>query len=193
MQTFKEKYLDPAQQLTILDLGSMNVNGTYRPIFTLPNWTYIGADLESGPNVDLVLRDPYHWQEIKDNSLNVVVSGQAFEHIEFFWLTMLQIKLKLAPQGLCCMIAPSRGNEHRYPVDCWRFYPDGMQALARWSGLALLEVQTQWQDQNWEDDSDQWGDTWAVFQKKSKTNYKDKIISFILHAVLMLALEGKDQ
>ena len=29
--------------------------------------------------------------------------------------------------------APSRGPEHRYPNDCWRFYPDGYRALAKYA------------------------------------------------------------
>ncbi len=54
-----------------------------------------------------------------------------FEHTEFFWLTMREMKHALKPGGLCCIIAPSAGPEHQYPVDCWRVYPDGLRAAAR--------------------------------------------------------------
>ena len=92
-------------------------------------------DLSEGENVDLVLSDPYSWSEIRSSSVDVFVSGQAFEHIEFFWQTMLEIARALKPGGLCCIIAPSGGPEHKYPLDCWRFYPDGFRALARYAGL----------------------------------------------------------
>ena len=87
-------------------------------------WEYSGLDVEKGPNVDIVVENPYDW-EIPDSSYDVVISGQAFEHIEFFWLTFLEMARVLKPQGLIILIAPSRGPQHRYPVDCWRFYPDG--------------------------------------------------------------------
>lgn len=39
---------------------------------------------------------------------------------------------------------PSSGPEHRYPVDCWRFYPDGMRAFAKIARLHCIEVYTDW-------------------------------------------------
>ena len=82
----------------------------------------------------------YLWKEIKDNFADVVISGQAFEHIEYFWLTMEEISRTLKPGGLICLIAPSAGPVHRCPVDCWRFYEDGFSALARYVGLSVLET-----------------------------------------------------
>ena len=114
-----------SENLTILDLGSQNVNGSYKELFNCPHWKYIGMDMSPGNNVDLVLEDPYSWKEIESDSVDVLISGQALEHIEFFWITFQEIARVLKPGGLCCIIAPSSGHEHRYPVDCWRFYPDG--------------------------------------------------------------------
>jgi hypothetical protein len=37
------------------------------------------------------------------------------------------------------MIAPSAGFPHRYPMDCWRFYPDSWLALCSYVGLELVE------------------------------------------------------
>ena len=74
--------------------------------------------------------------------MDVIISGQAFEHIEFFLLTWLGMVRVLKPRGLVFLIAPSRGPEHRFAVDCWRFYPDGYRALAKYGGLELVEVST---------------------------------------------------
>src|ERR1700758_690440 len=68
------------------------------------------------------------------------------------------------PGGLIFLIAPSRGPEHRYPVDCWRFYPDGYRALARFGGMTLSEVSTDWEP-HLAPDSAMWGDTVGVFEK----------------------------
>jgi SAM-dependent methyltransferase len=167
MLAFRKKYLEgkSSELLSILDLGSLDVNGSYRGCFEVPSWTYRGIDMAAGKNVDLVLQDPYDWREIESGSADVVVSGQAFEHIEFFWLTVLEIARVLKPEGLCCLIAPSGGPEHRYPVDCWRFFPDGFAALARFASLDVLEIYSQNGTAGYADGSDLWQDTVLVCRK----------------------------
>jgi SAM-dependent methyltransferase len=142
MARFRETWLAHREKdpLVILDLGSMDVNGSYREMFDRPPWIYTGLDVVPGKNVDIVLKNTYHWREIDSGSVDVLISGQAFEHIAFFWITMLEIARILKPGGICCIIAPSSGPEHRYPVDCWRFFPDGMDALARFARLKVLAI-----------------------------------------------------
>lgn len=162
MKAFVEEYLNEykEQELKILDIGSQAIAGnpSYRVFFNNPNWIYLGLDLEKGENVDIVVKDPYRWDEVEDCSVDVVISGQAFEHIEFPWLTIKEIFRILKDKGIACIIAPSSGWEHRYPVDCWRIFPDGMKALAKWGGFRPVEVFTDW-------GLDPWRDTFAVFQK----------------------------
>ena len=101
MKKFREKYLRgrEGRPLLIFDLGSFNINGSYKPFFDEPGWTYRGLDLQQGPNVDLVLRDPYIFEGIGSGTADVFISGQAFEHIEFFWLSMLEIGRVLKTGG----------------------------------------------------------------------------------------------
>jgi hypothetical protein len=77
---------DTSETLRILDVGSFDVNGTYRPLFDEPHWEYVGLDVAPGPGVDVVVRRLYGWKEISSRSFDVVISGQAFEHIEFVWV-----------------------------------------------------------------------------------------------------------
>jgi len=170
MQHLVEKHLASSERLKVADLGSYDVNGSYRPIFDRPGWSYIGIDLAPGPNVDVVLTSPYRFP-LDSNSLDVIVSGQAFEHIEFFWLTWLEMARVIKPGGKIILIAPSRGPEHRFPVDCWRFYTDGFLALAKYASLDSLEVQTDW-DPAPEEDSAPYGDTFGVFRKKAQNPYQ---------------------
>lgn len=167
MRSFRNKYLSgkETQPLVILDLGSQNIGGCYRDIFDSPQWHYQGLDLVPGENVDVVLKEPYNWQEIPSLSADVLISGQAFEHIKFFWLTMGEIARVLKPGGLCCIVAPSSGFEHRYPVDCWRFYPDGFAALACYAKLDVVEVFTQWNEDRYTDGSNEWKDSVLIAQK----------------------------
>ena len=172
MAEFRRKYLESRKHefLTILDLGSQDINGSYRPLFSEPTWRYIGVDMAAGKNVDIILSDPYDWKEIDAASVDVLVSGQTFEHTEYFWLTMQQIALALKPGGLCCILAPSSGPEHRYPVDCWRVYPDGFRAVATYAGLETLEVATQWEDlPQYDDESNKWHDSMLVARKRAES------------------------
>ena len=169
MTRFRDSYLAGRKDLTIYDIGSQDVNGCYRPVFAEPSWRYIGIDMTAGGNVDVVLRNPYRWGKVASSSADVVISGQAIEHIEFFWMTMLEVERVLKSDGLCCIIAPSGGFEHRYPVDCWRFYPDGFRALARFARLQPVEIFTQWESQDYADGSDIWQDSVLIARKPSRS------------------------
>lgn len=155
------------REIRVLDVGSQGINGTYKDLFSFEGVEYVGMDAEAGPNVDLVPRDPYDWTELEDDSFDVIVSGQTLEHVEFPWLTMVQIARKLKPGGLACLIAPSRGREHRYPVDCYRYLPDGMRALAKWCGLAVMETGLVDKAQRFKDGSEKWGDCHCTLTKES--------------------------
>ena len=98
--------------------------------------------MSPGPNVDIVPSKTYSWEEIETHHYDVVISGQAFEHIEFFWVTMSEMVRILKPGGLICVIAPNGFPEHRFPVDCWRFFTDGLVSLARYTSLEVLHAHT---------------------------------------------------
>ncbi len=143
MKCFVDHYCkvrENEERKKVLDIGSYDFNGTYRMLFPEDLYDYIGLDMEKGPNVDIVPDDPYEWKNIDNESFDYIISGQAFEHIEYPWLTMQQIYDKLKPEGIACIIAPNGLSEHRYPVDCWRFYSDGMISLAKWCGFEVIEV-----------------------------------------------------
>ena len=163
MKVFRDSYLLGKQNLRITDIGSLNLNGSYKELFT--EWEYIGVDIVAGNNVDIVLEDPYKWQEIETDSVDVVISGSAFEHIEFFWLTMEEIVRILKPGGVCCIIAPSSGPIHHHPVDCWRFLPDGFRALARYVGLEVLEAKRPEEGRALDWPSEMWADTVLIARK----------------------------
>lgn len=155
------------ESIKVLDIGSYDVNGTYRQILTNPRYEYTGMDMAAGPNVDIVPKDIYHWDEIADETYDLVLSGQVFEHIEYPWLTIREIARVLKPSGLCILIAPSSGMEHKAPKDCYRYYADGFAALASWADLKVWHtsvggVPKTEQLDDWLDD---WNDGCLVAQK----------------------------
>jgi len=168
MRDFRDRRLGSLLDtpLRIFDLGSQNINGSYRDLFDRPAWSYVGLDLTPGPGVDLVLAKPYRWSELASGCCDVLVSGQALEHIEYFWATALEIERVLRPGGLVCLIAPSAGHEHRFPVDCHRYYPDGFASLARYAGLTVLEIDRADPPSSlYDDGSQEWKDLRLIARK----------------------------
>ena len=162
--------------LKVLDIGSQDVNGTFKPLFNRTGWNYVGLDIEAGPNVDLIPEEPYYWDEIASGSYDVVISGQAYEHTEFFWLTQLEISRVLKVGGYCCVISPSSGFEHRYPVDCYRFYRDGMAALGKYAGMEIMEASTLFDTGGeYADGSHFWKDS-ALMARKAKLRFSDRML-----------------
>jgi hypothetical protein len=94
-----------------------------------------------------------------------VLSGSAFEHDSCFWETFLEIARITRDRGFIYLSAPSNGPFHRYPVDCWRFYPDAGQALAEWASSKGQHVELV-ESCIAERERESWNDFVAVFRKK---------------------------
>lgn len=64
----------------VLEIGSLNINGTVRDFFI--DCDYIGCDLAEGPGVDVVAEG----QELTypDRDFDVVISAECFEHNPFW-------------------------------------------------------------------------------------------------------------
>lgn len=126
MVSFSSAMLNPDDELKILDVGSLDINGCYKKSFQLPKWSYTGMDITPGKNVDLVVPDPHNWTNIQDKSYDVVVSGNCLEHIEAPWMVAKEIERITKDNGICIFTVPWNHGIHRFPVDCWRILPDGM-------------------------------------------------------------------
>ena len=138
---FFERYVSGAS-ISILEIGSYNVNGTLRDFQPL-NSTWMGIDLEPGPGVDLVISD-MATLPFPDGSFDFVIATSVFEHDSTFWLTFSEMIRVLRKGGYIYINSPSNGMIHRYPLDVYRFYPDAGKALEKWGktispGLTLIE------------------------------------------------------
>lgn len=61
MQWFVENYIPMDRHIRVLDVGSCDVNGSYRMLFHGMDVDYIGLDMANGLNVNYVPYDPYQW------------------------------------------------------------------------------------------------------------------------------------
>lgn len=172
-----DTYMPKDRRYRVLDLGSRLSPGqalTHRGLLADRDVDYLGVDVQPGNNVDVVMRKPYRIP-VASNSVDILVSGQVFEHIPFVWASMLEVARVLRPGGYAFITAPSRGHQHS-TYDCWRYYPDAFRALAAHSGLKLREAHTDFPPATGrrhdfaaiDPDRSYWGDSVGVFQKPKR-------------------------
>jgi len=121
-------YQWPDAAVNLLDVGSYNVNGSYRPIAHTKGWQYTGLDIVPGKNVDVVSQDPYHYP-FKDGEFDIVISGSVMEHVKCIWFWVPELVRLIRPGGMLAIITHTQWTYHPHPVDCWRIMPDGMRLL----------------------------------------------------------------
>jgi len=118
----------------VLEVGSYDVNGTVRPLFT---GRYLGVDLQPGPGVDLLVTDDLY----DSPRFDVIVSTEMLEHDARPWVTLQDWHRALRPGG--CVLITARGFEygpHDYPADYWRFSEPSMRLLLKDAGFAHIET-----------------------------------------------------
>ena len=131
MKYFREKYV--TKGMSVLDVGSRAIdlgNPIYRDLF--PDCYYIGVDSEPGRNVDVEGLE--NIREVFD----VVISGQTLEHVRRPW-DWLKSLVPLFTKYIC-IIAPHTFQEHRFPLDTYRYFPDGMRDLFEYASIKELEI-----------------------------------------------------
>ena len=170
------------EKYTIAEIGSQDINGSLREV--CPSGVrYIGMDFMKGKGVDIVIDDPYKLP-IQDTSVDIVVASSCFEHSEFFWLVFLEAMRILKDDGVFYVNAPSNGFYHRWPVDCWRFYPDSGHAMVSWAKRngykpLLLESFIGDRSKGRVSQGGMWNDFVAVFLKDDRYSkkYPERIIN----------------
>ena len=102
---FQEHFIDK----NVLEIGSLNINGTVRDFFE--NCNYLGLDLDNGLDVDLVCEGQKY--DAPDESFDVVCSLECFEHNPY-WFETFQNMIRLCKKnGLVFLTCASEGRaEH---------------------------------------------------------------------------------
>jgi SAM-dependent methyltransferase len=93
----------------VLEVGSLNINGTVRDLFE--TCEYIGIDLDNGPDVDVVCEGQKY--DAPDDSFDVVCSLECFEHNPYWEETFLNMVRMCRPGGLVFFTCATEGRpEH---------------------------------------------------------------------------------
>lgn len=110
------------QPLRILEVGSLNINGSAREVFQSdPHVFYEGIDITPGKDVDRAIN-------IRDfvitEKYDLVICCEVLEHDPYFWLSVEKMKEALKDGGWLIITTPGfYFPEHQYPDDYYRFMP----------------------------------------------------------------------
>jgi SAM-dependent methyltransferase len=178
-EAFLDEYVGngpSAEPKSVLDIGSATYKGhtTYRVPAERRGLRYVGLDMQPGLNVDLVTKNPVVYSEVPNESYDYIVSGQAFEHNPFFWVSFCEMARILKQGGAMIVIAPSMGSVHRFPFDCWRYYPDSWMALCAISGLEFAELIFEPEEHKGVVDGAKWRDSAGVARKPIFTSNSEQ-------------------
>jgi SAM-dependent methyltransferase len=127
----------------VLEVGSMNINGTVRLLFPDVK-SYTGIDCREGPCVDVVMNA--HNLKFPNASFDLVISTETLEHDDEFWVSIKEMGRVLKKDGI--LIITARGNgfmPHDFPYDYWRFMPSSFEKLFTMAGCEILEIREDWQ------------------------------------------------
>ena len=124
--------------VSVAEVGSLDVNGTLRPLFK--KQTYTGIDVVSGPNVDVQMPDPFTIP-FEDGHFDAIVCFNTLEHCVAPWKLIPEMSRILKVGGQIAIAVPWLMAYH-YPPDYFRISPDGMRALV--ADLPLEIVKCEW-------------------------------------------------
>lgn len=94
IQYIKNTYPQYFNNCVVLEIGSLNVNGTARIFFQ--NCGYVGVDVGPGDGVDVVCSG--HEYNAPDNIFDIVFSTECFEHNPY-WFETFQNMIRVCKSG----------------------------------------------------------------------------------------------
>lgn len=105
-RSVKAKYPDRFNNCDVLDVGSLDINGNNRYLFT--NYTYTGIDIGEGRNVDVVSKGhEFH----PEKHFDIVISTECFEHDKYWRETISNCIRLIKPGGLFLFTCATTGRQ----------------------------------------------------------------------------------
>lgn len=113
-------YLRPGAAM--LEVGSLDVNGTVRDVLAGAATSYYGVDIRPGAGVDEVLDVKGLLDRFGAAAFDLVASTEMLEHCQDWQGALHQMLSVLRPGGLLVLTTRSPGFPlHDHPADHWRF------------------------------------------------------------------------
>jgi hypothetical protein len=122
----------------MLEVGSLDVNGTVRSVLGHAVSSYYGVDIRPGPGVDEVLDVAGLRERFGEQAFDLVATTEMLEHCFDWQGALFQILSVLRPGGLLLLTTRSPGFPlHDHPADYWRFEKEELARLLEPVGVIL--------------------------------------------------------
>ena len=120
----------------ILEIGPSGFPSAYQRAISNSDLRWETLDIAEKPQLTYSGVPTYSFP-IPDETYDIVLSGQVFEHVPKVWQWMSELARITKIGGYVIVISPVSWPYHEAPHDCWRAYPEGMRALCEHAGLAI--------------------------------------------------------
>ncbi len=128
-ESVKQQFPEFFKNKKVLDIGSLDINGSNRTLFE--NCDYTGIDVGEGRNVDVV--SVGHLFQGPDNYYDTIISTEVFEHDMYYEKTVQNVMRMLKPGGLFLFTCAAPGRpEH------------GTTRQGEWCAPLLLQISEEW-------------------------------------------------
>ena len=126
----------------VLDVGSLNINGSVREFFPKSSTSeFIGIDMQEGKDVDIVMNAHDLKQKFEAESFDVIFCMNTLEHDDKFWITLENIKYLLKRGGYFVFGSPTYNFPiHKHPKDYYRFLEDSVREIVM-EGFRILDLE----------------------------------------------------
>jgi SAM-dependent methyltransferase len=133
-----EKYAKPffRDEMKILEIGPDMFPASYQKLMNHLSLEWHTLDRYDGPSLTFANAGEHSFP-IPDESYDITLSGQVIKHVRKPWKWIPELARVTRSGGLVITISPVSWTYHEAPVDCWRIYPDGMNALCEEAALSV--------------------------------------------------------
>jgi len=111
-------------ELSVLEIGSLDINGSIKSMFEPFATRYVGIDVQEGPGVDVVAAGQGYWAPAE---FDVVVTAETFEHTPDWKDIIKQSYINLKYDGLFVATMAGEGRPphsalDEKPIRDWEHY-----------------------------------------------------------------------
>lgn len=128
-----------ARGKAVLEVGSQEVNGSFREFVEPEAAAYIGVDIVPGRGVDMICEARDLVRTFGRGAFDLVICTELLEHVEDWRTVVRNLKLVTAVGGLIALTTRMPGFAyHAYPEDHWRFTAADLGTM--FADCAIVEV-----------------------------------------------------
>lgn len=139
----------------VLEIGSLDINGSIKSIFTPFASDYVGIDVQEGPGVDIVADATTY---VLDEAFDIIVCCEVFEHLENWKEVVYNSFINLKSGGIFIGTCAGEGRPphsaiDEKPIRSHEYYQNvgnwNMTQTLEKAGFDFIMTETDKQDLRW--------------------------------------------